>query len=254
MGEYAVILESSEPLEGWDENVDDLVKVLGKTRYDVVRSLRNARGIVFDSLERARAERAARVLERMGRRPIVIPSSSIPPLDPVYTIRNADCTPEALMIQIGYTPKMRDLPWSEVRLICAGNVRKSRTRRGSRPGRFTQHVSTGRGGLKVTRSRETEFKEEFEEGLCDVFSLEPVLHLRFESKSFNYDYLGDRLMPNAFKNFCLFVSDLALASPNALLAADARAFAEGSPPARPREPAEFDAISRHALTLLLMEG
>ena len=251
MGEYSVVLDSSEPVEGWHEYVDEFVRATGKMRYDVARIIRNARGIAFDSLKAAEAGRAASVFEKIGRSASVVKTSLIPPLDPVYTIRNADCTPEGLMVQIGYTPKMRALPWAEVRLISACSARRTRMRKGPALGSFRREVSFGPRGMRVTRKRrETERKEEFAEELCDVFTLEPVLHVRFESKGFNYDYLAERLAPNAFDNFCLFVSDLVSMSPSARLAAHASLFADGRHPPEPLDLAEFDAVNRHALALL----
>ena len=251
MGKFVVVLESSDPLEGWEKCADELVRATGKVPFDLARTIRNARGIVFESLDVAKAEHAASVLERMGRRTRVVEASRIPSLDPVYTIRNADCTPEGLMIQVGYTLKMKALPWAEVKLISACSVRRTRTRRTGAMGSFRHKVSFGPKGMRVTRKRrETQRKEEFSEELCDVFTLEPVLHMRFESKGFNYDYLGERLTTNATANFSLFVSDLVRMGTEARLAADAPSFVEGEYPSKPREPAEFDAINRHALALV----
>ena len=250
MGEFSVLLDSSEPLEGWDKYVDEMVSVLGKTRYDVARAVRSARGIVFDSLDPRQAERAISALARMGRAARMIETSHIPPLDPVYTIRNADCTPEGLMIQIGYTAKLKSLPWREVRLISACSVRRTKIRREA-PRRGIK-VRLGLTGptVTMTRGRERTRKEEFEEGLCDVFTLDPVLHIRINSRGFNYDYLAERLTSAASGNFFLLVSDLVRMSPNARLAADASTFAEGNYPPEPLDVSEFDAINRHALAVL----
>ena len=250
MGEFAVVLDSPEPLEGWDKHVDELARITGKTQYDATRMLRNGRGI-FEPFEADKARRAASVFGRMGRESRVVEASQIPSLDPVYTIRNADCTPEGLMIQVGYTPKMKALPWPEVRLIGACIVRKTKMRKSAAMGSFRREVSFGPRGMRVTRKRrETQRKEESREEVCDVFTLDPVLHVRFDGRAFNYDYLAERLVTSASENFCTLVSDLVRMSPAARLAADASFFAEGRPPPSARELAEFDAINRHALTLL----
>ncbi len=251
MGEYAVLIESSDPLEGWEKYADELVGIIGKTRYDVARIMRNARGVAFEGIDVGRAERAAAVIGRMGRRARAVGASDIPSLDPVYTIRNADCTPDGLMIQIGYAATLRALSWGEVRLISACSVQRTTKRRGPALGSLKHKVSLGLMGLSVTTERKKETRrKEFSEELCDIFTLAPVLHVRFNSRGFNYDYLGERLTQNALNNFYLFVSDLVRMSPNAHLAADAGFFAEGNYPPEPREPGEFDAVNRHALAVL----
>ena len=252
MGKFAVVLDSPEPLEGWDKQAEELARITGKTQYDVTRILRNGRGI-FEPFEAVEAERAVSIFARMGREGRVVEASRIPSLDPVYTIRNADCTPEGLMIQVGYTPKMKALPWPEVRLIGACIVRRTTTRKSAGMGSFRREVSFGPRGMRTTRKRrETQRREESREEVCDVFTLDPVLHIRMNGRGFNYDYLADRLVTSASENFLLLISDLVRMSPAARLAADASFFAEGTPPPEIRELAEFDAINRHALTLLLL--
>jgi len=217
---YAILLNELKPLD-----LKKTASILAKAEYivyaDATRSVRNCCGILSRNLTLQKARSISEELNREGVGVFYMDQNKMYRPERAFHVNDADCLEQHLNVQDVYG-RPHPLSWANIILISLGRVverKESASWACSAPGKSiiagkvlrTSLIGLGVGMLApapVESTPRPKITEE-EHHILDIFSKEPQKrHYRIQQKSFNYDYLGERLRPNSAENFRLLVEDL----------------------------------------------
>ncbi|HET6384543.1 MAG TPA: hypothetical protein VFJ58_14205 [Armatimonadota bacterium] len=184
--------------------------------------VRSARGILMRMLERPAAEQMAAELSAAGIPATAAPDvMTAPPVRP-YVLRNASATGTSFMPHKDLGRAVDPLPWTEVKVVVAGQAPEVETRRVKVGGdRRWALVSTAVGlvaGVPVPPrfggSATTRLEEHVEiRNWLDILGGDPIQHYRIDGGRFNYASILPQPAPVAEANFCYLVTGLITAAP-----------------------------------------
>lgn len=230
-----VILEEALPV-GPRELAGPLAKTLRRVRYDVLGALKQNPYVLFTDLDKEAAAAGAQCLADAGVRAAAVSAGRLPPQAKVFTVHNADAEEDSLAVQTDLAGKMRRVPWNGIEVISAASCSETYT-----PGGITgcsvedsieaaqrAHLGAGFGGyqLRAPEIPRPQAKTDTYAVLC-IMPRGADIEVRFRADQFNYDYLGERLVPDSEKNFRTLVADVLERAGGAVVNAWARELAEG---------------------------
>jgi len=249
------------------EIYDELARLLGRVRYDVIGAFKRSPGLPFEDLDAGGAEAAARALAGCGVRAAAVPAGRLPAFPKVLTVHKAEL-PEGggLSVQTDYVGTMREMPWEEIAGLSAATITESSAPLGSAGpsvGRqvagaaarvavgltFGVPVISGRPRLapKAPAPRVEVY------GVLAVSAFGVPLEIRFREDMLNYEFLGGRKTAKAAQNFRVLAGELLHKAPRARASSAFRALAETGAAAPAMDPHEFARHNRW-LKLLAAEG
>ena len=184
---------------------------------DATRSVRNCCGILAKNLTLQEATSISEEVNREGVGVFHVDQSKMYyPERPVH-INNADCLEECFNARDIYG-RYYPLSWQNIILISLGRVVERKDSgswacsTGAAPRRMFGAPLLGVGMIAPAPVEPSPARKVTEEEhlVLDIFSKDPQRkHYRIQQKSFNYDYLGERLSQNSAQNFRLFMEDVA---------------------------------------------
>jgi len=218
---YAILLNELIPLD-----LQKTARILAKAQNiiyaDATRSVRNCCGILAQNLTLEEARSLSDDLNREDVGVFYMDQGQMYRPERAVHVNNADCLEQHFNVQDVYG-RPHPLSWENITLISLGRV-VERTESGSWAcsvpgrgivaGRVLRASILGLSGGMIARgpvesSPGRRRATEEERHILDIFSKVPQRrHYRIQQKSFNYNYLGERLRPNSTENFRLFIEDL----------------------------------------------
>jgi len=183
------------------------------TESDAHTLANDAFGILVNNLSPQDAMSLQGALLAEGIRTAVVLQSDLPQLPPAKFVRRTDCLPEALMI---YDPVGRTVPvpWSQVMLIAAGNVRLADFAESKivRPARASGYgFEPARYELPAWGEEEMKFHL-----LLEIVLSRSATRFQTQADKFLFLYLGERKQSGLLENFALLVQDLMKFAPQAM--------------------------------------
>lgn len=217
---YAILLNELIPLD-----LQKTARILATAENiiyaDATMSVRNSCGILAQNLPLQEARTISEELNRDGVGVFYMEQSKMYYPERAVHINNADCLKEYFTAQDIYG-RNHPLSWENIVLLSLGRVverKESGSWACSAPGKGaiagkalrTSLIGLGTGMVAPAPVKSTPQRKAAEEErlILDIFSRQPQKrHYRIQQKSFNYDYLGERLRPNSAENFRLFIEDV----------------------------------------------
>lgn len=250
LGSYAVILSESNMAD--KETIrtlaDVLTRTMGMVKFDAVRTVKQAHGILLSNLDAETAQRVAVAIEARGQKAGFADAGAVESFGRPRVIHSGRCDEKAFQAQISHSATT-DFPWSALHMVSIVlHHEPDRSIKITRPeavGRryfrtmFRMQLAFGVIGaelldrplgirdsirekmtLKIKRGGEKTY-------IADIFISKLPMALRIKSNSFNYSYLGDRLETRSELNFHSLIGDIAQWGKNVCFSPMARRFLEG---------------------------
>ncbi len=177
---------------------------------DAHTAAHDAFGILLRGLDVEDASALHDALLKQGVETEVIEESELPVMPPAKVIKQMDFLPAHLVM---YDPMGRSfaLPWREIMLIAAGDVRLPEFRKARAPEPASLAGAAANHPANEARSRDAaQFHLVLELVLAGGISRYSVV-----ADEFGFDYLGGRLTKSLARNFALLVQDLTEFAPHA---------------------------------------
>jgi len=204
MTSFAVLLESytALPTHEWGEEISSF---MDEHLIDSNSRLHRQQGIVWDGLDRPRADRLGAYLIEKGFPAGLVEDADVAKFDTPKTVRNADPTPSGLEIE--------DI-WEKKSMIGIGSIILAQV------GYVEEKVDVGAAvsrtsGFNTKGTHETPptyIREKVKEAVGWTLQIfhegTPVKVVRIFSKHFNYDYQG-MIDANKMQRFSILLNDIA---------------------------------------------
>ncbi|MBI4615548.1 MAG: hypothetical protein HY720_18160 [Planctomycetes bacterium] len=275
MNEFAVVQEVYQTIPQ-EILAPILGEALGLLPIDANHRAKEARGVVAEKLDTARAQWVASSLAAQGVETKVIPQEWVIRIGKPILVRTLHVADDALHLALGYTGPPQPIPWDQVWLLSAGEIVE--VQEGRRTGgkswkrRMSWLQATGIGGalydtllkeyegldrLKPLAGKQTAIE------IADLFASSPggdYLHVRLRSRDLYYDQiLGAQASRNFAHDFRLVLARIGLRAARAVATPGYRAMslAPGDPSFDPAEARfgienEFSEFNRWQLQMLAL--
>lgn len=214
------------------------------TRTDAQIWTHRLPGVLTPHFSAAQAEQLVQAIGQIGARGAAIRAVDVPDPQRATVIHHARCADSGLEIIQLKEDHNFTVPWSEVELICVGEV----------PLDASRHFSSGK-WVAVTAGHHYQSPgvtvpatPSFE---AWIVCRPPHPMLCFDQGRMNYEYLGSRLSESAAQNFKQFISDLTTHASHAGLTESTLAYLEHVEPERYRFPARDDLWRYVTLNVLM---
>jgi hypothetical protein len=181
----------------------------GLTAIDAQNAAHDAYGILIRGLNDEQAGALEAALTHEGIAVEVVPETELPALAPARILRQVEVRADHL-VTIDPLQRVAEIPWNEVLLICAGQVRVRETRRVLSAAE--EPVFQPEGG-STSRLRD----EEHTRLLIDLVLSDRATRLSVAEDDFNFGHLGPRLSDDPAVNHLFLVQDLEEHAPHASL-------------------------------------
>ncbi len=217
---YAILLNELIPLD-LQKTARILTRAENIIYADATIMVRNCCGILAQNLPLQEAKTISEQLNGAGVGVFYMDQTKMYHPERAVHINNADCLEQHFNAQDIYG-RDHPLSWENIVLLSLGRVverKGSGSWACSAPGKGiiagkvlrTSLLGLGAGMLAPAPVKSTPRQKVTEEEhlILDIFSKQPQKrHYRIQQKSFNYDYLGERLCQNSAENFRLFMEDV----------------------------------------------
>jgi hypothetical protein len=181
----------------------------GFTTDDAGMLSRRAFGILLMKLELDQANALQLALKQEGVETEVVDQARLQPLPAPQKLKRADCQPTGLVLYDALDGQ-RTVDWQQVILLATGRVTVSDfVEQEPYMVAFDSHSGPVRVNARFREKNQSHV-------LLDIFLRDGS---RFEvlDREFRYDYLGQRMVVDTWRNFTMFVRDLASFSKDAAL-------------------------------------
>lgn len=244
---YAVVL--AERTIGDQRTIADIVDVLmatmGMIKFDAVRTLKDADGILLSDLQRGAAQQIAEAIQARGHRAGFADAAPVQAIGRPRPIHVGSCHERGLTAQVELS-RTAEIPWASVQMLSVvlyhepeRVVKRAVPQRGPRFGLIlASTVAFGVVGYHVARAvdgaRRDVMSKEIKKSIsgeqsyvADIFLSTPPAALRITSRHFNYSYLDDRIETQSELNFHSLISDFARWGKNVIFSPLAGRFLKG---------------------------
>jgi hypothetical protein len=179
---------------------------------DAQNMFQDAYGILIKGLDVVDASALQDALQAEGVHTIVVEESELPVIPPAKIIRQIEFLPAHLNM---YDPMGRvfALPWQDIMLIAAGNVRVQEFRKAK-----TTYEDTALSGSAGSQEHPADKRPRAEANLhlmLEIFLVGGIARYSISGDTFDFAYLEERYSNSQQKNFCTLVQDLVEFAPHA---------------------------------------
>ena len=217
-----------------------LAKALRRPAVEITRQLREQPWILLQDAPADALDAVFEVLVSENVAAKAVPEIHMPALPPATRVKYGEPLAAGLFLQRAAHPAPPTLPWSQLRIVSAGQVTlKPEETLGPEMFRTTP-------GSASMRGRGKEENHLLVDLICKT---EEPLRLRIDAGDFNYDYLGDRMLSSSRENLRLLLEDICARAPDVHLTSRTERLLEGQPAPefRFRSLEAFDAHNRWVL-------
>jgi hypothetical protein len=179
---------------------------------DAQNMFQDAYGILIKGLDVVDASALQDALQAEGIDTVVVEESELPIIPPAKVIHQIEFLPAHLNM---YDPMGRvfALPWQDIMLIAAGNVRILEFRKAK-----TSYEETSFNGAGSSQERSAEKRQRGEPNLhlmLEIFLVGGIARYSISGETFDFAYLEERYSNSLQKNFCTLVQDIVEFAPHA---------------------------------------
>jgi hypothetical protein len=195
---------------------DVLSRSLGMHRLDATTHLKRSWGLLRKTPVLEKAQALKQEFKQAGIETFVLPAAELKRVPQARVLKKAIPKPEGLSYEEGGQGK--SLPWNKVILLCAGEVEEIMRVKETLPPDGKAKKWLMRTGLSVTtavaisyersKKREVTKVEASSTYYLDIIAKDGFESIQILGDSFDYSYLGSRMVYNARLNFKSLVLDV----------------------------------------------
>ncbi len=201
-----------------------IVEIIGAPQLDAHAHVSACQGLLWCELEPAIAKAAVAAFAIAGMRVAAQPTGTIQVLPTPWPVKEASLLPDYLEEAVDIYGHRRQVLWSDIAVVGAGQLHRKVTRIGPGGNRLTQHrmyyglhfsLPTADMISPPSMMAARRFEESVHTCCLGIVAVNPLRHFRIEAAQFNYAYLGERLSNSSALNFTSLVTDTLNLAPNA---------------------------------------
>lgn len=212
---YFVVLSDPKDFD-LQRMADVLVPSLSLPRVDIIMRLKNSWGMLHNTSERIEAENLQRELHQKGIDTFILPFSELKLIPQPKILKKAIPEPQGLVFAA--EDQTRTLPWNNFTFMCAGQIleTKSVKKRTIGDPKVARTIATTGvtlvSAVRISHHRlkgkEVTEKKTTTNYILDLIDEAKSENIRIIGETFNYSFLGERMLYNVpmnFKNLCMDV-------------------------------------------------